>query len=92
MAFVVTGNCTNKKHLTCLQVCPADCFHDATSMLVINPRLCINCGACVSVCSEKAIFREENLSEEDKVWIKFNAEMSETCPPIISENDDDDDF
>ena len=37
MTYLVNDNCVNCKHMTCVEVCPVDCFYEGKNMLVINP-------------------------------------------------------
>ena len=46
MTYLVTENCIKCKHMTCVEVCPVDCFYEGENMLVINPDECIDCGVC----------------------------------------------
>ncbi len=78
MPFVVDNRCIGCKHLTCVDVCPVDCFFEGDDMLVIDPEICIDCGICVPECPEDAII-DATESEE---WAKFNAEKSLIWPNI----------
>ena len=56
MAFAITQACCNDA--SCLSVCPVNCIHPTpdepdfgtTDLLHIDPRACIDCGACADVC------------------------------------------
>mgnify|MGYP003332338142 FL=1 len=78
MPYVVDNRCIGCKHLTCVDVCPVDCFFEGDDMLVIDPEICIDCGICVAECPEDAII-DATESEE---WAKFNAEKSLIWPNI----------
>ena len=87
MAYVVTQPCFGCKYTDCVVVCPTDCFHEGDQMLYINPEPCVDCGACEPECPVSAIFFEENVPEDQQPFIKLNAEMSQSCPPITTKKE-----
>ena len=48
--------------------------------MVINPIECIDCGLCVPECDAQAIFQEDELPEDQKIFIEVNAELAEIWP------------
>ena len=56
MTYAITQTCCNDA--TCVAVCPVNCIHPTpdepdfgtTEMLYIDPRSCIDCGACADAC------------------------------------------
>lgn len=58
---VISGLCVGAKNKACVPVCPADCFYEGERQLYIHPDVCIDCGACQSVCPASAIFRDEEM-------------------------------
>ena len=80
MAFVVGDNCIQCKYTDCVAVCPADAFHVGPNSMVINPIECIDCGLCVPECDAQAIFQEDELPEDQKIFIEVNAELAEIWP------------
>ena len=82
MAYVVCEPCVNCKYTDCVDVCPVDCFYEDTTMLVIDPYECIDCNACVPVCPVNAIFREDEVPDKWKHYIRINAERAPELPPI----------
>jgi len=42
-------------------------------MLYINPAECIDCGACEPVCPVSAIFRESDVPEGEREFVRINA-------------------
>ena len=43
---------------SCVEDCPVDCIYEGDRKLYINPRECIDCGACEPDCPETAIFTD----------------------------------
>ena len=84
MPYVVAEPCILCKYTDCADVCPVDCFHEGPNMLVIDPDVCIDCGACEPVCPPKAIFTDDSLPERWKEYLPLNAELSRRWP-VISE-------
>lgn len=84
MAYVVTENCINCKHTTCVEVCPADAFREGANFLVIDPDDCVDCNMCVPECPVDAIFSEDNLPKDQIRFIELNAELAQRWP-VISE-------
>jgi ferredoxin len=50
MTYIVTESCIRCKYMTCVEVCPVNCFHEGENMLVINPSGCIDCGVALPSC------------------------------------------
>lgn len=67
---VVTSPCIGTKDAACAKVCPVTCFYDVGDMLIINPNECIGCGACVPECPVAAIFRWEEVPDQDIAFIE----------------------
>ncbi|MEZ8824831.1 ferredoxin FdxA [Vibrio amylolyticus] len=82
MAFVVTDNCIRCKYTDCVAVCPADAFYEGPNFLAISPIDCIDCGLCVPECNAQAIFQEDELPDDQKVFIKLNEDLAEIWPNI----------
>ena len=72
MAHVVTESCIGCKDTACVETCPVDCFHEGEEMVYIDPEECIDCAACEPVCPENAIFVEEDVPEDQQMFIKLN--------------------
>ncbi len=87
MTFVVGENCIQCKDTDCVDVCPVDCFYEGPNFLVINPDECIDCEDCVPVCPEDAIYSENDLPEEQIVFLQLNAELAEIWPNITEKKD-----
>lgn len=82
MAYVVAEPCIACKYTDCVAVCPVEAFHEGQNFLVINPDVCIDCGACVPECPTEAIFDEEELPEKWNEYIQLNQELAEEWPMI----------
>ena len=77
MTYIVMSQCIGTKDLSCVNVCPVECFFDAGDMLLIHPDECIDCGACVPECPVSAILPEEEVPEEEKEYIGKNYKFFE---------------
>ena len=75
MPSVVNGNCKFCK--SCVEVCPVDAFKEGDNRVVVDPDICIDCGACIAECPEAAISSSDEAEEK---WIQFNAEKAKEWP------------
>jgi ferredoxin len=82
MTHVVIETCLHCKHTDCVEVCPVDCFHEDEFILYIDPDECIDCGACIPVCPEEAIFYEDDVPGEYSEWTEINAQKAPNLPVI----------
>jgi len=73
MAYVVAEPCIGRKEQSCIEVCPVDCIFETEQMLVIDPTLCIDCGACEPECPVQAIFHEDDLPAGWSRFVEINA-------------------
>lgn len=80
MTTVVTENCRKCRFTDCVTVCPVECFHFDDEMLYIDPKVCIDCSACISECPVQAIYEEEYLPPDKREWIEINAERAPGLP------------
>ena len=87
MTFVVTENCIKCKYTDCVEVCPVDCFYEGPNFLVINPDECIDCALCEPECPIDAIKSEYDLSEEQRIFMQLNAELSPDWPNITAKKE-----
>ena len=87
MTFVVIDNCIRCKYTDCVEVCPVDCFREGPNMLVIDPDECIDCNLCVPECPVDAIFAEDDLPEEKKIFLKLNSELAKQWPIITTKKE-----
>lgn len=82
MTHVVTENCIKCKYTDCVEVCPVDCFHEGPNFLVIDPEECIDCTLCVAECPVAAIFAEDEVPEDQAVFLGINADLALGWPVI----------
>jgi ferredoxin len=73
--------------MECVKVCPVDCFHEAPLMLVIDPDECIDCTLCEPECPTEAIVSEEELPEDQKAFLKINAQLSKLFPVVTEQHE-----
>ncbi len=85
MTFVVTDNCILCKYTDCVEVCPVDCFHEGPNFLVIDPDECIDCTLCEPECPAGAIVADDDLSEDQMVFLELNAELSRKWPVLTEQ-------
>jgi ferredoxin len=87
MTYVVTEPCYNCKYTDCVVVCPVDAFREGSTMLFIDPEICIDCNQCVPECPVNAIFPEDDVPEKWEDYIALNADMAPNCPEITEKKD-----
>src|SRR5438105_4718662 len=87
MTHVVTENCINCKHGSCVDVCPVDAFREGPNFLVIAPDDCIDCHLCVSECPVEAIHDLESVPEAQQVFIPLNALLANVWPELSEGGD-----
>ena len=79
MAFAITQTCC--ADASCVTVCPVNCIHPppdepdfaTTDMLYVDPRACIDCGACADACPVDAIFPVDALTAPLRPYAEINA-------------------
>jgi len=87
MTYVVTESCVKCKYTDCVEVCPVDCFREGPNFLVIDPEECIDCTLCVPECPVGAIFAEDEVPEDQKDFIRLNAELAPGWPVILEKKE-----
>ncbi len=87
MSHIVAEPCVKCKYTDCVTVCPVDCFHEDAEMLVIDPEVCIDCGACIPECPVQAIYVEEDVPDQWKNYIEINTEKSKDLPVITEKKE-----
>ncbi|MDT0609157.1 FAD-dependent oxidoreductase [Streptomyces lancefieldiae] len=79
MAFAITQTCC--ADATCVAVCPVNCIHPtpeerafgSTEMLYVDPKACIDCGACADACPVDAVFPVDSLPPGQRDYADINA-------------------
>lgn len=87
MPHVVTEPCIKCKHTNCVTVCPVDSFREDEEMLVIDPEVCIDCGACMSECPVQAIYAQEDVPEKWQSYVHLNADKAPNLPVITEKKE-----
>ena len=87
MTYVVTESCIKCKYTDCVDVCPVDCFREGPNMLVIDPDECIDCTLCVAECPVEAIYAEDDVPENQRAFLRLNAELAKVWPPLTEKKD-----
>jgi ferredoxin len=84
MTYVVTESCINCKHTDCVEVCPVDCFVEGPNFLAIDPDNCIDCSLCVAECPVDAIYAEDDVPEDQRDFVRINADAAKAWPAITA--------
>lgn len=87
MAHVVCEPCLKCKYTDCVTVCPVDCFHEDAEMLVIDPDVCIDCGACIPECPVQAIYPAEDVPAQWKSYVELNKTKTKELPTITAKKE-----
>ena len=72
MPYVIASPCIDVTDKSCTEECPVDCIYEGDRKLYINPKECIDCGACEPVCPVEAISQDRRVAEEDNDYIEDN--------------------
>jgi NAD-dependent dihydropyrimidine dehydrogenase PreA subunit len=81
MPFFVTGDCLDVLDRSCIEECPVDCLYEGGHKMYINPRECIDCGACEVVCPVTAIASDLTITESGQTWKDDNAAFFDQVLP-----------
>ena len=77
MSYVIVEKCLGERYASCVAVCPVDCIYPGEykkeEFMVIDPTICITCGACLPECPIGAIVESEDY---DQAYAKVNAELA----------------
>ena len=73
MPFAIGAPCIDVMDRSCLEECPVDCIYEGARKLYINPKECIDCGACEPVCPVEAIVAPKTADEAQRVFAADNA-------------------
>ena len=74
MTYVIAEPCVDHMDQSCVAVCPVDCISSVEAVdrkFHIDPDGCIECGSCLSVCPNNAIYPLAELPAKwaDYPWI-----------------------
>lgn len=72
MTYVIAEPCVDNMDQSCVSVCPVDCISAEIGVdrkMHIDPDLCIECGSCMSVCPNDAIYPIGDLPAE---WSSYS--------------------
>jgi NAD-dependent dihydropyrimidine dehydrogenase PreA subunit len=72
MPYVIASPCIDTMDRSCVEECPVDCIYEGARKLYINPKECIDCGACEPVCPVEAISQDRRVAEEDEAFVEDN--------------------
>ena len=79
MTYVITEKCLGERYATCVASCPVECIHTGEykgePFMIIDPEVCIDCGACLPECPIGAIVE---TGDQDPEYTKINAELTPT--------------
>jgi ferredoxin len=70
--------------MDCVAVAPVECFREGPNFLAIDPDECIDCGVCVTECPVNAIFDQDEVPEDQRDFIRLNAELARVWPVITA--------
>jgi NAD-dependent dihydropyrimidine dehydrogenase PreA subunit len=72
MPFFIADACIDVMDRSCIDECPVDCIYEGARKLYINPRECIDCGACEPACPQDAIYTDIKPPAEVAEYIEDN--------------------
>ena len=64
MPYVIASACIDVNDKSCVEECPVDCIYEGDRKSYINPKECIDCGACEPVCPVEAISQDRRVADE----------------------------
>ena len=73
MPYVIGAECIDTTDMSCVEECPVDCIYEGDRKLYINPKECIDCGACEFVCPVEAISQDRRVTDENAPHIADTA-------------------
>ena len=73
MPYVIAADCIDVMDRSCIEECPVDCIYEGDRKLYINPRECIDCGACEPVCPVSAITQDRRVPADQSEFVADNA-------------------
>jgi NAD-dependent dihydropyrimidine dehydrogenase PreA subunit len=73
MPYVIADPCIDVMDTSCTDECPVDCIYEGDRKLYINPKECIDCGACEPVCPVEAISQDRYVKPDGLAHVEDNA-------------------
>ena len=70
MPYVIGEPCIDIMDTSCTEECPVDCIYEGARKLYINPKECIDCGACEPVCPVEAITQDRHVKPESEAHVE----------------------
>jgi len=75
MTYVIAGTCIDVNDKACVDECPADCIYEGERKSYINPKECIDCGACEPVCPVQAITQDRTVPPGQETFTQDNRDF-----------------
>ena len=75
MPYVIASPCIDVNDKSCVEECPVDCIYEGDRKSYINPKECIDCGACEPVCPVEAISQDRRVADGDEAFVEDNARL-----------------
>ena len=72
MPYVIAAPCIDVTDKSCVEECPVDCIYEGDRKLYINPKECIDCGACEPACPVEAISQDRRVPLEFEAFVQDN--------------------
>jgi NAD-dependent dihydropyrimidine dehydrogenase PreA subunit len=72
MPYVIGEPCIDIMDTSCTEECPVDCIYEGARKLYINPKECIDCGACEPVCPVEAIAQDRHVAPASQAHVEDN--------------------
>ena len=81
MTYIIAEPCVDVLDKACIEECPVDCIYEGDRKLYVNPKECIDCGACEPVCPVEAITQDRRVDPEYTDFVEDNRRFfTETLP------------
>jgi NAD-dependent dihydropyrimidine dehydrogenase PreA subunit len=81
MPFFIADACADIKDMSCVDECPVDCIYEGDRKLYIQPKECIDCGACEPVCPVEAIYVTDAAPRDKVAFVADNARFFSLALP-----------
>ena len=73
MPYVIASACIDVNDKACVDECPVDCIYEGVRKSYINPKECIDCGACEPVCPVEAVSQDRAIEAGQEEFVADNA-------------------